>query len=100
MIEEGFVLKEENGTTGVSLTKYYINFCGKWIGTVLASDKDKATVKARMYFKYKKVVIEGGEIEVDETTIEYLVACTELEYQELNLSIEDILEDWTLNKKE
>jgi hypothetical protein len=108
MLKEGYVLNVNNTHTvtledgsieeikvpgeHVSLQKYYINFCGKFIGTILASDKEKANVRARSYFLGGEAEIEGRSIDIGESMLQYIVAMTELEYKELTLPIEDILE--------
>jgi hypothetical protein len=95
MFKEGYMIKDSKGNC-VELNKYYINFLGKFIGIILASDKDKATAKANMYFTDKEIEIEEGrEVVIDDFTRQYIVVMTELEYKEYTLPIEDILEDFT-----
>jgi len=91
MLKEGTLIHSSNGSV-VALSKYYINFCGKFIGTILASDKEKANVRARSHFLGGEAEIEGRSIDISESMLQYIVAMTELEYKELTLPIEDILE--------
>ena len=93
MLKERFITLENNGIKEyIELKKYYINFCGKFIGTILASNKEKATVRAQSYFLGKEIEIENRWIEVDEIMVKYIITMTELEYKEFMLPIKDILE--------
>ena len=93
MLEAKIITLENNGIKEyVELKKYYINFCGKFIGMILASSKEKATVRAQTYFLGKEIEIEDRLVDVDDIMVQYIIAMTELEYKELILPIKDILE--------
>lgn len=91
MLKVGTSILSSNGDV-IALNKYYINFLGKFIGTILASNEKKATVKAQRYFFGKEIEMEDGYVKVDNSTVGYIITMEELEYKELSLPIEDILE--------
>jgi hypothetical protein len=93
MLKEGDMLHSNTGEH-VTLRKYYINFCGQWIGMILASNQEKATVRSQSYLLGKEIKIGNNVVEINESMIQYVIAMTELEYKELVLPIEDIFEDF------